>query len=84
MNCIKSLLNKDVVNVRTGENIGCVCDILVDTTCGMVSKILVPINKNVLSFFGKNEFYYISWCDIVKVGEDLILIDAIIRPKKED
>ncbi len=84
MNCIKSLLNKEVVNLRTGECIGCVCDVLVDTACGMVSKIVVPMKNNILSIFSKNDFYYICWCDIVKVGEDLIIADVDICLKKGD
>lgn len=82
MECIKSLLNKSVINIKTGENIGCVCDVLVDTTCGLVAKIVVSESNNVLSIFSKDNFFYISWCDVVKVGEDLILVDANIHKRK--
>jgi sporulation protein, ylmC/ymxH family len=77
-------LNKQVVNIRCGDNIGCVADILVDTSTGCVSKLLVPKKNSFLSCFTKREYYFINWCDIVKVGEDLILVDTNIFIKKED
>lgn len=83
MECVKSLLNKEVINVCSGENIGCVCDILVDTTCGRVAKIVIPQKNNFISLFSKDSFIYISWCDIVKVGEDLILVDVNINRGKK-
>lgn len=76
MNCIKSLLNKRVINISTGDELGCVCDILVDTSCGNVSQLVVPMKNNILAIFSKDEFYYINWCDIVKIGNDLILVNC--------
>ena len=82
MQCVKSLLNKNVINIKTGQSLGCVKDVLIDTSCGVVSKIVIPQKNNVLSLFN-NENNYISWCDVVKVGEDLILVDCNIFRKKD-
>lgn len=82
MSCIHSLLNKNVINIRNGESIGCVCDILVDTDCGMVVKLVVPQNNSIFSLFSKEDNYHIKWCDVVKVGEDLILVDTHICRKE--
>lgn len=76
MECVKSLLNKEVINVCSGENIGCVCDILVDIACGRVSKIVIPKGSSLISYFSKEGFIYINWCDVVKVGENLILVET--------
>lgn len=84
MNCVKSILGKEVVNVKCGEVIGCVSDILVDTTCGSVKSIVVPKKNNAFSVFSKKDNYYINWCDIVKVGKNLILVDTNIITKNED
>ncbi|MGN1318198.1 MAG: YlmC/YmxH family sporulation protein [Lachnospirales bacterium] len=79
MNCIRSLLNKEVVNIASGDVIGCVCDILIDTSCGSVKQLVVPRNNKLFSIFCKPDFIHINWCDVVKVGEDLILVSCNIK-----
>ncbi len=83
MECVKSLLNKDVINICSGEKLGCVCDILVDTSCGRVSKIVIVHKNNFISLLSKDNLFFINWCDIVKVGEDLILVDVNLNRGKK-
>lgn len=73
------LINKEVINVRDGCKIGCVSDVLVDSKDGNICSIIVPVVNGIFSFFGKKREYCISWCDIVKIGTDIVLIDTDAR-----
>ena len=66
-NC-QSLLDKEVINIRDGCRMGCVCDIVVNVKLGTVAYIIVPIDGGFL----------INWCNVVQVGDDVILVDVCI------
>ena len=53
-NC-QSLLDKEVINIRDGCRMGCVCDILVNVKLGTVAYIIVPIDGGFFSFSQKNK-----------------------------
>lgn len=76
-NC-QSLLDKEVINIRDGCRMGCVCDILVNVKLGTVAYIIVPIDGGFFSFSQKRKQYVINWCNVVQVGDDIILVDVCI------
>lgn len=77
--CVSRLINKEVINVKDGSKIGCVSDVLVDWKCGEIRVIIVPVVNGLFSFVGKKKEYCINWCNVVKVGEDIVLIDTDVR-----
>ncbi|MBE6701389.1 MAG: YlmC/YmxH family sporulation protein [Ruminococcaceae bacterium] len=67
------LFSKEVINVSTGERLGFICDGEFDTCSGEICFLCVPIPcKN--PFLRKKEVRRFSYCDIVKFGDDTILI----------
>jgi YlmC/YmxH family sporulation protein len=73
---IATLKNKEVINVRDGQRLGYVCDIEIDVKCGRVLSLIVPASNCMWGLFGKDREYVIAWCCVVKIGEDIILVDA--------
>lgn len=67
------LKNKEVVNVKDGKLLGCVCDLELDTCDGRVLSIILPGSGIFASFSSKNHIV-IPWCNIEKIGEDAILV----------
>ncbi len=82
---VQSLKQKEVINMRDGQRLGCVADIEVDTSNGCVAAIIVPGPSKFHGLFTHGEIY-IKWCDIKKIGVDIIVVDidaekCIIRNK---
>lgn len=70
------LLEKAVINAATGERIGHLCDVELDTENACLSALIVQIKVKNASFFGKCEKARIEWCDIKVIGKDAILVDC--------
>lgn len=71
---ITDLRNKDVINIKDGCRLGCVIDIEFDICSGKICAIVVPGPCRFFGFFGRDEDIVIPWCDIDKIGDDIILV----------
>ncbi|MBQ8941553.1 MAG: YlmC/YmxH family sporulation protein [Firmicutes bacterium] len=78
MDRIQSLKQKEVINLCDGLRLGCVEDIVVDTANGCVAAVIVPAPGRLFGVFGRKELY-IKWCDIKKIGVDIIVVDVDIN-----
>ena len=67
------LKNKEVINICDGSKLGFVCDVELDLDCGRVIALIVPGCMKLFDF-GKPEFSRILWCDIERIGDDVILV----------
>jgi YlmC/YmxH family sporulation protein len=65
---------KDVVNVSDGRNLGNIGDIEINLSTGKIESIIITGTGRVLGFFGKEDEVIISWKNILKIGEDVILV----------
>jgi len=71
----QELRNKEVIDICEGVRIGFVFDVEIDVCSGRVVAIIVPGCRGFFWFFGKREDYIIPWCDIRKIGDDIILVN---------
>lgn len=65
---------KDVVNVSDGRKLGNIGDIEINLSTGKIESIIITGTGRVLGFFGKEDEVIISWKNILKIGEDVILV----------
>jgi YlmC/YmxH family sporulation protein len=65
---------KDVVNVADGRKLGNIDDFDINLDTGKIDAIIIGGMGRVLGFFGKDEEVVIPWGDILKIGEDVILV----------
>ncbi|WP_413301434.1 YlmC/YmxH family sporulation protein [Bacillus sp. 1P10SD] len=65
---------KDVVNVSDGKRLGNIGDIEINLTTGKIEAVVITGSGRVLGFFGKDEDIVIPWRNIIKVGQDVILV----------
>ena len=72
---IYDMKQKEVVNIRDGCRLGFICDIEVDLTDGMIKNIIVPGQGKLFGILGREMEYVIAWCQISKIGADIILVD---------
>ena len=70
-----SLRQKAVVNVIEGAQLGYISDIEIDECTGKVCSLIVPGGAGIRNIF-QNKCYVIPWRNIVKIGDDVILVEA--------
>ncbi len=65
--------NKEVINVCDGCRLGFVCDAEIDLETGRIISLLLPPRGKLFSF-SKCDPIRVLWCDIERIGDDVILI----------
>ncbi|MBM7555399.1 YlmC/YmxH family sporulation protein [Halanaerobacter jeridensis] len=73
---------KDVVNISNGQRLGEVVDVDINLNEGMIKGIMIPQQSGIFNFLSQQENIYISWDDIHKIGEDVILV-KLIKDEKQ-
>lgn len=71
---ISEFQTKDVVNVSDGKKLGNIWDFDINVTTGKIQAIIISGQGKMLGFFGRDEEFVIPWRNIVKIGEDVILV----------
>jgi len=74
---LSELQNKTLINMNDGRNIGNIVDIKMDEQTGNVVSLIIEPNKKGFSFSSKNNSSEIKWENIKKIGEDVILVNAL-------
>ncbi|MBM7647209.1 YlmC/YmxH family sporulation protein [Bacillus ectoiniformans] len=65
---------KDIVNVGDGKKLGNISDINLNLAAGTIDSIVISRSGKMFGLFGKEEEVVIPWSQIVKIGEDVILV----------
>ncbi|WP_416826932.1 YlmC/YmxH family sporulation protein [Ectobacillus polymachus] len=71
---ISDFQSKDVVNVFDGKKLGNIGDIDIDVITGKIQAIIIGKQGRVLGLLRKEDEILIPWRQIVKIGEDVILV----------
>ena len=66
---------KEVVNVVDGRRLGHIVDVVFNMQSGCVQGVVVPGNKSFWNCFKGGPELFISLGQIVKIGEDAILVE---------
>ena len=74
------LTEKEVINCRDGKRLGYVADIEIEMPTGKVCQLFVPGQGKFCGCFGKGAEYVIPWNQIVRIGEEIILVDIDCKP----
>lgn len=71
---------KEVVNVVDGRKLGHIVDVVFDLANGCLLGLVVPGEKSFWNVFKSGTELFISINQIVKVGEDTILVELHATP----
>lgn len=74
---LSELQHKDVVNIIDGKKIGNIIDVSINSD-GNMSGLIVEKTKFFISMFTNRNEIEISWKQIEKIGEDVILVRITI------
>lgn len=69
---LSELQLKEIINISNGKRIGIIVDVIVEPN-GNIQKLVLEERRG--RKFSKEE-YEISWNQIIKIGDDIILIDT--------
>ena len=73
---LSDLQEKEVIDISTGKRIGTIIDITISMS-GNISKLILEDRKTPRRLFSNaKEDIYIDWKQIIKIGDDIILVDS--------
>ena len=72
---------KDVINICDGKRLGRIVDMVLDIKTGKVKGIIIP-GPRTFNIFRQIEDIYIPWKNILRIGEDVILVEMFFARKK--
>ncbi len=74
---INELKAKEVINVSDGARLGFVSDVEIDLVSGRLTALIVPGAYRMMGFLGRENDVVIKWENIKKIGDDIIIIEAV-------
>ena len=77
---ICELKRSEVINVSDSKRLGFVGDIEFDPHTGQIRALIVPGPGCICGFLGHEKEYVIPWCDICRIGDDIILAEFREKP----
>lgn len=73
---LSDLQEKEVIDISTGKRMGAIIDIIISMT-GNISKLVLEDRRSSRKLFSKNQDdIYLDWKQILKIGDDIILVDS--------
>ena len=76
--CIAELCRKDVIDVETGNRIGYVADVDVETCSGQLAAL--SVKQDTLFSLKPPPPIKVKWCDIVVIGQETVLVKNVCLP----
>jgi len=67
---------KEVIDIHTGLRLGYVCDLEFDDAEGRLISLITPGKAKLFGLLGREDDYVLPWGCIVRVGGDIILVEA--------
>ena len=71
---ITDLSYKEVIDLQTGQRLGCVRDAEIDPATGKVTALIIPGRLKWLGLLGREPETVIPWERIQRLGEDIIFV----------
>lgn len=77
MKCtLSDLRYKEVINLKTGQRLGYVCDAEFDMTDGRITALIVPGQRKMGGLMPGDTDYCLPWDSISRMGDDIILTEV--------
>lgn len=78
---VNDLRHKEVVNIKDGARLGCVCDVEIDMSCAKVIALIIYGRPRFFGLFGRADDLFIGLDNIKVMGEDTILVSFEYTPR---
>ena len=71
---ITDMSYKEVIDLQTGQRLGCVRDVEIDPDTGRVIALIIPGRLKWLGLLGREPETVIPWERVQRMGEDIIFL----------
>lgn len=78
---LSEIQKKEIINIDTGKKIGTIIDVIVSED-GQIKSLL--LEEKTRKKFSIKEEYEVKWNQIIKIGDDIILVGPSSYNKKEN
>ncbi|HHU80402.1 MAG: YlmC/YmxH family sporulation protein [Bacilli bacterium] len=72
---LSELESKDIINDHDGAKIGRIVDAEIDVATGRILNIRLQLGFRLLNIFSSKDTAIIPWNKIIKIGNDVIIVD---------
>lgn len=73
---LSDLTEKEIIDIATGKRMGTIIDIVINAN-GTIIKLILEDKKTTRKLFSPSkEDIYLDWKQIIKIGDDIILVDS--------
>lgn len=66
---------KEVIDLKSGQRLGYVCDAEIDPVEGRIVALIVPGQGKAGGLLGREDDYVLPWSCISRLGDDIILAE---------
>ena len=74
---IIDLRDKEIIDLKSGNRLGFVCDAEITMPEGQITALIVPGRARFFGLLGREEELVIPWERITKIGADIILVELV-------
>ena len=71
---LRDLSEKDVIQLKTGENLGRIDDLAFED--GQITQVVLHGRARMFGLLGREEERIFPWAQVRRFGEDIILVDG--------
>lgn len=79
---LHDLNEKDVIQIKTGENLGRIDDIALDAATAAVQAVILRGRSRWMGLLGHDEDLVIPWDAIRNIGADVVMVDVELPPAR--
>lgn len=73
---LSELQEKEVIDISSGKKIGNIIDVIISKN-GTIENLVLEDKRSIHKFFTNNhDDYLLNWKKILKIGDDIILVDT--------
>lgn len=72
---LSELQMKEIIDINRGKRLGHIYDLTIHPVTGKIESIIILQRRNKGGFFSSPEEIEISWRQITKIGDDVILVN---------
>lgn len=73
---LSDLQLKEVVDITYGTKVGNIIDVTIDTNSGRINNLIIEPSRSMRKLLSTKEDKEIMYNQIIKIGDDIILIDT--------
>ena len=73
---LRDLSSKDVIQLKTGENLGRIDDVIFDEHGARLQSVILRGRAHCFGLLGSDEDLILPWESVKTIGTDVVMVDA--------